>query len=112
MEEFVACFAEGDLGGMVQQPGPGVAGGHLARDPDDGGDMRMPVAIVQFAGGSEHGDAAAFVAVARFVVAVGGAMRRRGVGNVGDLLVQGRLVVLHLDDQVDADVGGDLEKFS
>ncbi len=93
---------EGDLGGPAQQPGAGVAGVDDTLGTDDGLGMGMPVAAVEFAGGIEDGDGAAFVAVASLVVAVVRAERRRGGGDPGDLLVQGRLVALDLNDQVDA----------
>ena len=89
---------------MAQQPGLGVACVDVALNLDDGGDMRVPVGAGQLACGMEDGDGAAFVAVAVRVVAVGGPERCRRRGDVLDLLVQGRLVVLDLDDQ--ADVGG------
>jgi len=68
---------EGRLGGVAQQPGLGVAGVDIALDPDDGGDMRVPVGVGQTVGGIEDGDGAAFVAVAAFVVGVGRPERRR-----------------------------------
>ena len=34
---------EGGLGGVAQQPGRGAAGGDVALDPDDGGDVGVPV---------------------------------------------------------------------
>ena len=87
------------------------AGEDIALDTDDGGDVGMPVAVGEFVGGIEDGDGAAFVAVAAVVVAMGGAERGRGGGDFLDLLVQGRLVVLDLDDQGDVGFGGDLECF-
>jgi hypothetical protein len=49
--------------------------------------------------------------LATFVVTVIGPERRRGFCDPGDLLEQGRLVVLDLDDQRDIDFGCDLEVF-
>ena len=86
---------------MAQQPGFGIAGIDLAFDPDDGGDMRVPVGVGQLVCGIEDGDGAAFVAVAALVVAVGGPERWRRRGDVLDLLVQDRLVVFDADDQGD-----------
>jgi hypothetical protein len=94
------------LGGNEDVGGPG-----LAVDAEDGGDVIVPVGSGKPVGGMEDGDGAAFVAVAAGVVAMGGAERGCGGGNVLDLLVQGRLVVLDLDDQGDAGFGGDLEMF-
>ena len=102
---------EGGLGGVVQQPGLAVAGEDIALATDDGGDVRMPVRGGELVGGIEDGDSAAFVAVATFVVAVVGLERRRGRGAPGNLLEQGRLVVLDLDDRRDVGLRGDLEMF-
>lgn len=102
---------KGGLGGMAQQPGPGVAGEDIALDTDDGGDVGMPVGVGQFAGGIEDGDGAAFVAVTALVAAVGRPDRLRGGGDFLDLLVQGRLVVLDLNDQGDVGFCRELEMF-
>lgn len=72
---------------MAQQPGPGTAAEGLALDPDDGGDVRMPICIGQPVSGIEDGDGAAFVAVAARVAAVCGPERRRGGRNLLDPLV-------------------------
>jgi len=42
----------------------------VALNPDDGGDMRIPVGFDQLVCGIEDGDGAAFVAVAALVVAM------------------------------------------
>jgi hypothetical protein len=42
----------------------------VALNPDDGGDMRVPVGVGQLVCGIEDGDGAAFVAVAALVVAM------------------------------------------
>ncbi len=102
---------EGGLGGIAQQPGFGVAGEGEALDPDDGGDVGMPVGVGQRVGGLEDGDGAAFVAVAARVVGVGGPERRRGGRDLLDALAQDRLVVLDADDQGDAGLCGGLEMF-
>ena len=62
---------EGGLGGRAQQPGPGIAGEDIALDPDDGGDVGVPVGVGQFVGGIEDADGAGFVAVAPLVAALG-----------------------------------------
>jgi hypothetical protein len=54
---------------------------------------------------------AAFVLVAALVMAVGLLDQRRGRRDRLDLLAQGRLVVLDLDDQGDVALCGDLEIF-
>ena len=96
---------------MAQQPGLGVAGVNVALDPDDGGDVRLPVGGGQRAGGLENGDGAAFVAVAARVVAAGSLKRRRDGRNLLDPLVQGWLVVFDADDQGDAGLCSSLERF-
>jgi hypothetical protein len=96
---------------VAQQPGAGVAGEDIALDADDGGEVGMPIGIGQFVAGIEDGDGAAFVAVAALAVAVGGAERRGGGGDLRDLLVQGWLVILDLDDQGDVGFCRDLEVF-
>ncbi len=95
------CDVEGRLAGVAQQPGLGVASVDAAFDPDDGGDMGLPVGVGERVGGIEDGDGATLVAVAAFVVAVGRSERCRGGRDLLDLLVQGRLVVLDPDDQGD-----------
>jgi hypothetical protein len=62
---------ERDLGGVAQQPGLAVAAVDAALDPNDGGNMGVPVRSGQFAGGIKDGDGTAFVTVAALVVAVG-----------------------------------------
>jgi hypothetical protein len=96
---------------MAQQPGSAVAGEHLAVDAEDGGDVIVPVGSGKPVGGMEDGDGAAFVAVAAGIAAVGTCERGCGGGDFLDLPVQGRLVVLDLDDQGDAGFRGDLEMF-
>ena len=102
---------EGSICGEAQQPGLGVAGKDAALDTDDGGDVGMPLGVGQFTGGIEDGDGAAFVAVAALVAAVGRPERRRSRGDFLNLLVQGRLVVLDLDDQGDVGFSGDFKMF-
>ena len=102
---------EGGFGGVAQQPGSGIAGVDGSLDLDDGGDVRMPVGIGQRVGRIEDRDGAALVAVAALVVAVGRPERRSGCGDLLDLLVQGRLVVLDPDDQRDVGCCRDLKVF-
>ena len=102
---------EGGLGRMGQQAGLAVAGVDITLDADDGSDVGMPVSASEFLGGIEDGDDTALVAVAALVVASGGAGRSGGRADLPGLLVQGRLVVLDLDDQGDVGVAGDLEQF-
>jgi len=102
---------KGGFGGVAEQSGAGVAGEDVAFDPDDGGDVGLPVGASQGVGRIEGADDAAFVAVAALVVALDLVAWRRGCGQVRDLLTQGRLVILDLDDQGDAGVGGGVEEF-
>jgi hypothetical protein len=96
---------------VVQQAGLAVAGKYIALDTNDCRDVGTPVGAGELVGRIEDGDGAALVAVAAYVVTVIGFERRRGFGNRGDLLEQGRLVVLDLDDQRDIGFGCDLEVF-
>ena len=73
--------------------------------------MRTPVGAGELVGRIEDGDGAALVVVATFVVTVIGFEQRRGFGNRGDLLEQGWLIVLDLDDQRDIGFGCDFEVF-
>jgi len=96
---------------MAQQPGLAVAGEHVALDADDGGDVIVPVGSGKLVGGIEDRDGAGFVAVAAGIVALGAPVWVCGGGDSLDLSVQGRLVVFHLDDEVDAGFRGDFEMF-
>jgi hypothetical protein len=62
---------EGGLGGVAQQSSLGIAGEDIALDPDDGGDVGVPVGVGEFVGGIEDADGAGFVAVATLVAALG-----------------------------------------
>ena len=73
--------------------------------------MRGPVGSGKPVGGIEDRDGAAGVAVATGIVTVGTPERGCGGGDCRDLSVQGRLVVLDLDDQGNAGFCGDLEMF-
>ena len=85
---------EGGLSGVVQQAGLAVAGKYIALDTNDCGDVEMPVGAGELVDRTEDGAGAALVAVAASIVTVIGFERRRGFGDRGDLLEQGRLVVL------------------
>ena len=80
-------------------------------DTEDGLDMIFPICVVQFSGGIEGGDGAAFVATAPLVVAVAGAERFGDGGDLGDRLEKGRLVALYLNNQGDVGLLSDLEMF-
>src|SRR5271165_5804601 len=71
----------------------------------------MPVVTGELIAGIEDRDGAALVTAAPDVMAMGGAEWRGSGGDFVDLLVQGRLVVLHLDNQGDLGFCGDLEVF-
>lgn len=97
--------------GMAQQAGFTVAGKHVALDADDAGDVIAPVCSVELVGGIEDRDGAAFITVAADGMAVGTPVGDRGGGDCLDLTVQGRLIVLNLDDQGDVGLRGDVEVF-
>ena len=99
------------LSSAAQQPVSSVAGVNNAFNTDDDLGVDLPVVIVEFPRGIEDADGAAFVTVAAFVMAVVRTQRRRGGGELRDVLVQGRLVALDLDDQVDAGLLGDVKGF-
>jgi hypothetical protein len=94
---------------MGQQAGLAVAGVDIALDADDGSDVGMPVGAGEFVGGIEDGDDTPFVAIAAVVVAARRTERSGGRADLLGLLVQGRLVVLDLNDQGDVGIAGDLE---
>jgi hypothetical protein len=96
---------------MAQQPGLAVAGVDLALDADDGGDIGTPIGVRELVGRIEDGDGAAFVAVTTDVATKFGSERRRCLADRGNLLEQGGLVVLNLDDQGNVGLRRDLEVF-
>ena len=102
---------ESGLRGAAQQPGCGISGEDEALDPDDSGDVGMPVGVGQPVGRIEDSDSATFVAISALVAAVGRPERRCGCGDLVATLVQGWLVVLDLDDQGDIGLCGNLEMF-
>jgi len=83
-----------------------------AFDPDDGGPMRLPFRFGDGGLGFEHGDGADFVAVTPVLVDASFARQRLGGRADGlDLAIEGRLIVLDLDDQMGAGGCGGLESF-
>ena len=83
-----------------------------ALDPDDGGYMWLPFRFSDGGLGFDHGDGPVFVAVAP--VFVDGPFVRQRLGRRADgfdLAVEGRLIVLDLDNQMGASGGGGLEGF-
>jgi hypothetical protein len=96
---------------MAQQPGLAVAGEHVALDTDDGGDVIVPVGSGKLVGGIEDRDGAGFVAVAAGIATMGAPARGCGGADCLDLSVQGRLVVLDLNDQGNVGFCGDFEMF-
>ena len=87
--------------GAAQQPVAGVAGVDDTLDTDDSLGVSLPVAIVEFASGVADADGAGFIAVATLVMAVVRAERRGRGGQLSNILQQGRLVALDLNDQAD-----------
>jgi hypothetical protein len=102
---------EGGFAGAAQQSVAAVAGVDDTLDTDDGLGVALPVAVVEFAPRLEDADGAGFIAVASLVMAMVRAERRRHGGEVDDILVQGWLVALDLNDQADAGLLGDVEGF-
>jgi len=83
-----------------------------ALDLDDGGHMRLPFRFGYGRFGFEHGDGAGLVAVAPVLVEAPFARQRRGRRADGfDLAVEGRLIVLDLNNQMGVGGGGDFEGF-
>lgn len=73
--------------------------------------MIVPVGSGKFVGGIEDRDGAGFVAVAAGIVALGAPARGYGGADCLDLSVQGRLVVLDLNDQGNVGFRDDFEMF-
>ena len=85
---------------------------NLALDPDDGGHMRLPFRSSDSRLGLEHGDGAGFVAVTPVLVEAAFARQRLGDRTNGlDVSIEGRLIVLDLDNQMGIGRGGGLEGF-
>jgi hypothetical protein len=78
---------------------------------DDRLDVTTPLEIGQLAGHIKDADDARLIAVAAFVVALVEPERGLGLRDRLDLLMQGRLVVLNLDDQPGICCRSDLEVF-
>lgn len=104
-------YVESGLGRAVPQPGCGAAGKHPAIDLDNRFDMWPPLGVGYLVGRVEHGGDARLIAVAAFVMAFVVSERRRGLRDCLDLLMQCRLVVLDLDNQVGIGLRSDLEMF-
>ncbi len=73
--------------------------------------MRTPLGVGQLADRIEDAGGARLITVAAFVVALCRPQRRRGLRDRLDLLMEGRLVVLDLDDQARICLRGDLKVF-
>ena len=83
-----------------------------ALDPDDGGDMRLPFRFSYGRLGFEYGDGSGFVSVTP--VLFDAPFARQGLGSRADgfdLAVEGRLIVLDLDNQMGVSGSGGLERF-
>ena len=81
-------------------------------DPDDGGHMRLPFGFSDGGLGFEHGDGSGFVAVAPVLVDAPFARQRLGRRADGfDLAIEGRLIVLDLNNQMGVGGCGGLEGF-
>src|SRR5271166_5698155 len=91
-------YIESGLGRAVPQPGCGAAGKDPALELNHRLDVRTPLGIGQLVGRVEDGGDARLIAIAAFIVAFVASQGGRGLRNRLDLLKQGRLVVLDLDD--------------
>ena len=97
--------------GAAQQAGSCGAGVNETLEPDDGSDMRLPIAACKRFAGVEDGDSAAFKSAAAPLIV----MMARDWGGLGDDASDGlfkrRLIGLDLSDQGDAGLPGGLEMF-
>ena len=89
---------EGGFASAVQQSVPGVAGVDKTLDTDNGLGVKLPIAVVEFASRVKDANGAALVAIAASIMAVVRTQRRRGSGEVSNILLQGRLVAFNLND--------------
>ena len=89
----------------------GVPHEDVALDADDGAEEVGPFDVGEGVGGVEDADAALLLAVAPAIAAADVGERRGGGAEVLRLLMQSRLVVLELDDQVEPGISGGLECF-
>lgn len=84
----------------------------LALDPDDGGHMWLPFRSGDGRLGLEHGHGSGFVAVTPVLVDAPFARQRLGDRTDGlDLSIEGRLIVLDLNNQMGVGDRGGLEGF-
>ena len=97
---------------LLPQAGGGLVGADRSLDPNDGGDMGLPLRVFDGGPGVEHGNRAGFMAVALFRVD-GLDARQRLAGGAGGFRfpTQGRLIVFELNDQVRLGGVGGLESF-
>ena len=102
---------KGGLGGPVPQAIRNDAGEHFAFDANDRGDVPMPFGAGEFFGRIEDRDGAPFVAIAAPGTTADRIDWGRCRGDLLELLVQCRLIVLDLDDQRNIGLGRDLEGF-
>jgi len=102
---------ERGLGGAPPEAGAGAAGEDVALDTDDGAEEVGPFDVGEGVGGVEDADAALLLPVAPAIAAADVGERRGGGAEVLCLLMQSRLVVLELDDQVEPGISGGLECF-
>lgn len=102
---------EGGFVGQAEQAGCRVAGGDRAFDPDNRGDMGVPIGAGECVRRAEYRDAAGFIAIAAVIAAADGIVRRNRCCETLDRAFQGRLIVFDLNDQTDVDRLRDLEEF-
>lgn len=104
-------YIECDLGGAAPETRLGISMQDVAGDANDALDQGLPIGSGHGAGRAEHVDCPGFMPVASsgdLNVTAGGL-----AGSAGgfDALQQRRLIILQLDEELSADLCGDLEGF-
>ena len=104
-------YIVGDLGGAAPEAGLGITMQDIAGDADDGLDQWFPL------GSSNRGGGAEYLGGPGFMPAASGGDLGMAAGGVAggadgfDVLQQGRLIVLQLDDDASLRLCGGLEGF-
>jgi hypothetical protein len=110
-DDRLARDIERGFAGAAQQPGSGGAGVNETLNPNDGADMRLPLAACERFAGVEDGDSAAFKSAAAPLIVMTDRDRGRLGDDAGDGLFKRWLVGLDLNDQGDAGLSGGFEMF-
>lgn len=102
---------ESSFAGAAQESGSRSAGVDETFDPDDGSDMRLPIAPRERFAGIEDGDGPTFKSATPPMIVMVGADRVGSGDDINDGLFKRRLVGLDLNDQGDVGLLGNLEMF-